>query len=256
MVRRRFYVPRDSIRDGIAAFPSAEAHHLRDVLRMKPGEVVEIFDDSGTGYTGEVEFHGSEVLVRKLESISSPESPFHLILAAALIKSAKFEWMLQKATELGVDQIIPLKTRLSEIRIPEEKIEARRERWQRIIREAAKQCKRSAAPRLQKTLNFADFLAAEEFSPFSKILFYEKAAEPWQLSSLISNRIIVVIGPEGGWEQNEVEQARKAGCQVCGLGPWILRAETAAIAAVSIVHHQIQILRSPKPEVRSQEPTS
>jgi len=185
--------------------------------------------------------------VRKLESISSSESPFHLILAAALIKSARFEWMLQKATELGVDQIIPLKTRLTEIQIPDEKIEARKERWQRIMREAAKQCKRSAAPQLQKPLNFADLLAAEEFSPCSKILFYEKAAEPWQLNSLISDRIVVAIGPEGGWEPTEVEQAREAGYQICALGPWILRAETAAIAAISIVQHQIQILRSQKP---------
>ncbi len=254
MTRRRFYVPRDSIRDGIAALSPTEAHHLRDVLRMKDGDVVEVFDDSGTGYTGEVELHGAEVLVGKLESIPSFESPFRLILAAALIKSAKFEWMLQKATELGVDQIIPIKTRLSEIRISDEKAEARKERWQRIIREAAKQCRRPAAPRLQNPLDFADLLAAEEFSSCTKILFYEKAGEPWQSSNPPADRIILCIGPEGGWEQNEVEQARKAGYQICGLGPWTLRAETAAIAAIAIVQHQIQLLRSKKPAQPRAEP--
>ena len=76
MTRRRFYVPRDSIRNGIAALPPTEAHHLRDVLRMKAGDRVEIFNDSGTGYTGEVELRGSEVFVQKLESIPSLESPF------------------------------------------------------------------------------------------------------------------------------------------------------------------------------------
>ncbi|MGD0100689.1 MAG: 16S rRNA (uracil(1498)-N(3))-methyltransferase [Acidobacteriota bacterium] len=256
MTRRRFYVPRDSIRNGIAALPPTEAHHLRDVLRVKAGDRVEIFDDSGTGYTGEVELHGSEVFVQKLESIPSLESPFRLILAAALIKSARFEWMLQKATELGVDRIIPLKTRLSEIQITDEKIEERKERWQRIIREAAKQCKRSAAPRLEKPLDFAALLAAEEISQCTKILFHEKAAGPWQPKGPLSDRIILCIGPEGGWEQSEVEQAGKAGYQICGLGPWTLRAETAAIAAISIVQHQIQLLRSQEQEARSQRPTS
>jgi len=249
MSRRRFYVPRDSIRDGVASLPPTEAHHLRDVLRMKAGDTVEIFDDSGTGYTGEVVLQNSGVLVQKLENLPSLESSFHLILAAALIKSAKFEWMLQKATELGVDRIIPMKTRLSEIRIPEEKIEARRERWQRIIIEAAKQCKRSTAPRLEKPLDFDALLAMEEFSHCTRILFYEKAAEPWQLNSAPANRILLCIGPEGGWDQTEVEQAMTAGYQICGLGPWILRAETAAIAAISIVQHQIQLLRSRGPEV-------
>jgi 16S rRNA (uracil1498-N3)-methyltransferase len=241
MTRRRFYVPRDSICGGIAALPSGEAHHLRDVLRMETGDPVEIFDDDGLGYTGEVELRGSEVFVRGLERIPSQESPFRLILAAALIKSAKFEWILQKATELGVDEIIPLKTLLSDIRIPAEKIEARSERWQRIIREAAKQCRRTAVPMLRKPLDFSVLLAAEEFFSCSKILFYEKAVEPFKLDSLASNKILLCIGPEGGWDPIEVEQAGEVGYGIYGLGPWTLRAETAAIAAVSVVQHQLQI---------------
>ena len=107
MTRRRFYVPRDLIQENCATLPPNQAHHLRDVLRLGSGEIVEIFDGAGSGYRGEVELRGSEVLVRTLKIIPAPQSPFQLTLAAALIKSTKFEWMLEKSTELGVDEIIP-----------------------------------------------------------------------------------------------------------------------------------------------------
>ena len=243
MTRRRFYVPRDSIQNSVATFPPGQAHHLRDVLRMGTGDVVEIFDGSGSGYLGEVELKGSEVLVRGLKSISSLESPFRLILAAALIKSAKFELVLQKATELGVSEIIPLRTRLAEVRIPDDRIESRYERWRRILLDAARQCGRSDAPALRKPLDFTAFLSAEDLSPCTKILFYEKAMEPFEPDSLVTDQIILCIGPEGGWDQGEIQKARDAGCRILGLGPWILRAETAAIAGLSIVQHQINLIK-------------
>jgi 16S rRNA (uracil1498-N3)-methyltransferase len=240
MTRRRFYVPRECIRDSIAVLPPDEAHHLRDVLRMKTGDTVEIFDDAGVGYLGEVELHGSDVVVRGLECLPSPQSRFRLTLAAALIKPAKFEWMLQKATELGVDEIVPLKTRLSEIRIPLEKIESRLERWNRIVQEASKQCRRYSVPTMRAPLDFSEFLEGEALSTSTKILFYEQAKDLWQPGDLM-DRIILCIGPEGGWEPYEIEQAAEAEFGIFGLGPWTLRAETAAIAAVSIVQHQIAL---------------
>jgi len=224
----------------MAVLPAAQAHHLRDVLRMGTGEVVEIFDGAGSGYVGEVSIRGSEVLVRGLQSLPPQESPSRLILATALIKSAKFEWILQKATELGVHEIIPLKTRLSDTVIPGGKITLRLERWDRIVREASKQCRRLAAPRVHAPQAFSDLLAAEEFSACTRLLFYEKAPEPWLPDpGMLSDRVVLCIGPEGGWEDGEIEQARKAGYRIFNLGPWTLRAETAAIAAVSIIQHQI-----------------
>jgi 16S rRNA (uracil1498-N3)-methyltransferase len=246
MSRRRFYVPADSIRDEVAALPSDQAHHLRDVLRLGSGEVVEIFDGAGSGYIGEVEFRDAAVYVRNLQKIAAEEPPAQLILAAALIKSAKFEWVLQKATELGVHEIIPLQTRLSEIDIPGGKIALRLERWDRIVREAAKQCRRFAAPRIHVPKSLPAFLAMPELSALPKILFYEKASELWRLNDgLNSNRLVLCIGPEGGWEDREIDLARESGCGIFSLGPWVLRAETAAIAAVSIVQHQIS-LHNPK----------
>jgi len=243
MSRRRFYVPRDSVRDGVASLPPDQAHHLRDVLRLGTGEVVEIFDGAGNGYIGKVDLRDSGIYVRNLQSIPSKELPVRLTLAAALIKSSKFEWILQKATELGVHEIIPLKTRLSDIDIPSGKMTPRLERWDRIVREASKQCRRFAAPRVHAPRAFEDFLSIEELSSYLRILFYEKASEPWVPEpAMLSNQVVLCIGPEGGWEDGEIEQAGRAGYKICSLGPWILRAETAAIAAVSIMQHQINLL--------------
>ncbi|MBN1569088.1 MAG: 16S rRNA (uracil(1498)-N(3))-methyltransferase [Acidobacteria bacterium] len=243
MSRRRFYVPRESVRNGVASLPSDQAHHLRDVLRMGSGEIVEIFDGTGNGYVGEVELQDSGVYVRGLQNMPSEESPVCLILAAAMIKFSKFEWILQKATELGVHEIIPLKTRLSEADVPGGRITLRLERWDRIVREAAKQCHRFSAPRIHAPRTFQDFLSNEELSAYPRLLFYEKAAEPWIPDpGTISNRIVLCIGPEGGWDAAEVEQAKKAGYKIFSMGPWILRAETAAIAAVAILQHHINLL--------------
>ena len=243
MSRRRFYVPRESVRDGVAGLPPDQAHHLRDVLRIGTGEVVEVFDGAGNGYIGEVELQDSGVYVRGLQRTPSEESRVRLILAAALIKSSKFEWILQKATELGVHEIIPLKTRLSDIEIPGGKIALRLERWDRIVREASKQCRRFAAPRVHAPRAFPDFLSIEELSALPRFLFYEKATEPWHPDpGILSSRVVLCIGPEGGWDDSEIGQAKQAGYQIFNLGPWILRAETAAIAAVSIIQHQINLI--------------
>lgn len=134
-------------------------------------------------------------------------------------------------------EIVPLTTRLSDIRISPEKIESRLERWERIIREAAKQCRRLDAPGLREPVSFSEFLKLEEFSSYDKLLFYEKAGELWRPRFGICRRVVVCVGPEGGWTADEIEAANAAGFGVFSVGPWILRAETAAIACVSIVQH-------------------
>jgi 16S rRNA (uracil1498-N3)-methyltransferase len=224
----------------MAVLPADQAHHLRHVLRIGNGETVEIFDGEGCGYVGEVEMRGSGVCICGLQSLSVRESSLRLILAAALIKPAKFEWMLQKATELGVDEIVPLNTRMSDLLIPAGKIASRLDRWDRIAKEASRQSRRFTSPQIHAPVQFADFLAAESFSAYVRILFYEKAQEPWQPNpGLLSNGVILCIGPEGGWDDSEIGQAKEAGCKVFSLGSRILRAETAAIAALAIIQHHL-----------------
>lgn len=241
MARRRFYVPGDAIRGGIAVLPPEQAHHLRDVLRLSSGDAVEIIDGSGAGYSGEIELRGTDVVVGSLQPLPSERTSTRIVLAAALIKPARFEWILEKAAELGVSEIIPLITHFSEIKIPKERIETRLERWRRIIQESVKQCRRLDTPDLRVPRDFSDFIQESAFASYLRILFYEKAAGVWRAPDALPDRVIICIGPEGGWESREVDQARAAGYEIAGLGPLTLRAETAAIAALSIVQHQLQL---------------
>jgi 16S rRNA (uracil1498-N3)-methyltransferase len=243
MSRRRFFVPPESIRDGVACLPSDQAHHLRNVLRLRTGDSVEVFDGKGGGYAGEVDFQDAGIYIRRLRSIATHESRVRVVLAAALIKSSKYEWILQKATELGVQEIIPLKTRRSDIEISGGKIAGRMQRWERIVTEASKQCKRSSSPGIHEPQAFPDFLSMEDFSSYARFMLYEKASDPWHPDpQALSEGVVLCIGPEGGWEDGEVGQAKAAGYEIFSLGPWILRAETAAISAVSIIQHHINLL--------------
>ena len=137
-----------------------------------------------------------------------------------------------------------MKTRRSDIEIPEGRIAGRLQRWDRIVMEASKQCRRSSAPRIHEPQAFPDFLSMEGISSCARFMLYEKASDPWCPDPRrLLEGVVLCIGPEGGWEDGEVEQAKAAGWEIFSLGPWILRAETAAIAAVSIVQHHINLLR-------------
>jgi 16S rRNA (uracil1498-N3)-methyltransferase len=245
MSRRRFFVPGESIRNGTACLPADQAHHLRNVLRLRNGDVVEIFDGKGVGYSGAVDFQDAGIFVRELRKLPTGESGVRVVLAAALIKPSKFDWILQKATELGVQDIIPLNTRRSDVGIPGGMITGRRQRWDRIVMEASKQCRRSSLPRVHEPQSFRDFLSMKDLSSCARFMLHEKASEPWNPDSMtLSEGVILCIGPEGGWDDDEVERAQAAGYEVFSLGPWILRAETASIAAVSILQHRIHLLTS------------
>jgi 16S rRNA (uracil1498-N3)-methyltransferase len=212
-------------------------------MRIKAGEFVEIFDGTGRGYQGEVELQGSKVLISGLKLLPPEEPLIRVALAAALFKSSKFEWMLQKATELGVEEFIPLKTSRCEIRIDENKILSRMERWNRIVQEASKQCRRLSTPQIHTPLSFANFIETVEDYSGTKLLFHEKAEDPWKFDpGILSDRVLLCIGPEGGWEDGEIVAAVHAGCQIFSLGSTVLRAETAAIAAVSVIQYHVNLL--------------
>jgi len=212
-----------------------QAHHLRNVLRLSAGDAVELFDGEGHRYSGVVEQLGPEVRIGRIvkhHSIGGP--PPQLVVAAGLIKQDRFEWMLEKATELGVDEFVLLTTRRSNIRIPEDRLVARLQRWHRITREAARQCGRTGVPTIRRPIDAAAFFGMESASACAKFFFLEGAGE--QLAPRLGGcrRAILCIGPEGGWDTDEVAAARQAGFEVCGLGSRMLRAETAALAAVAV----------------------
>jgi 16S rRNA (uracil1498-N3)-methyltransferase len=240
MARRRFYVPVENISGDEAVLPPPQAHHLRDVLRLMVGEQVELFDGRGNSYAGTITDIGKEVSVGGLKRLDVPLTPQpRLVLAAAVIKFDRFEWMLEKTTELGVDEFIPLTTRFTGIRIPEHRLEGRMRRWERILTEAARQSGRLDVPVIRKPLEFSKFLKADDTATLDRLMFFEGADQLLVSGFAESAGAVLCIGPEGGWDQSEVEAAADTGYRVFSLGRSILRSETAAIAAVALFRFQV-----------------
>lgn len=203
-----------------------EFHHSVRVVRLRAGEQVELFDRNGNAARGVVaSIDRDRAVIAAGEALPSRESPLAMHLAMAIIQLEKFELVLQKATELGARSIIPLVTERVEVR--PERYSGKSERWERIVFEAVKQCGRARVPSVEAPARFVDVLQRDG----AKILF-DADAEPATLERL--DDVIILIGPEGGWSDDELRLAHDRGVLFQRLGPRRLRAETAAIAALSV----------------------
>lgn len=228
----------ESVFDNRAELPSEEIHHLTRVRRGRPGDHFIGVDGRGGLYECSLERDGGKWfgrIVKTLECNSEP--PVRITLAQALVKKDKFEWVIQKATELGVSEIVPLITVRSELRLNEERTERRVKRWNRILREALKQSGRCLLPALEQPCGLADFLDRNE-SELSLVLD-EEGGRP--LGDLLpASRpagICVLVGPEGGWDGRERDLFAAAGVKRAHLGPRVLRAETAPVVVLSILQY-------------------
>lgn len=205
-----------------------EFHHSIRVVRLRAGEAVEVFDRAGNAAKGVVaSIERDSAVIDVGEALPSRESRVAIHLAMAVIQLEKFEFVLQKATELGVRTIIPLVTDRVELR--PERYSGKTERWNRILFEAVKQSGRALVPAIEAPARFADVIARGGV----KILFDadEAPAADFQPPA----EVTVLIGPEGGWSEEEIAAARNAGVVFQRLGPRRLRAETAAIAGLSVL---------------------
>jgi len=211
-----------------------EARHLREVLRLKPGAEVSVFDGEGKEFRARVAQARRDFAELEMEGEiepARPESPLRITLAVALLKGEKFDLVVQKATELGVNRLVPLITRYADIKLRDESDAAKRvARWQRIALEAAKQSGRALVPEVSLPVT-----AGSVFSE-SCLLFSEKGGQ--ELTRIENDEITAIIGSEGGWSDEELDQARAAGARIVTLGGRILRAETAAITAAALLQHR------------------
>jgi 16S rRNA (uracil1498-N3)-methyltransferase len=212
-----------------------DAHHLARVLRAQPGQVYEISDGQGAYLAEITEARPALVSFRVLEPVDSKTPSVRVTLCAALIKFDRFEWLVEKATELGVARIVPVETTRSEKGLFEA-ARKRMERWIRVARESSQQSRRLAVPEIAAPVRFETSLATAAGLRF----FLEEGTAPplWQL--LPQERIpgaeaAFLLGPEGGWTDAERERAASAGWLAASLSPQVLRAETAAIAALAIL---------------------
>ena len=204
-----------------------EFHHSVRVVRVRAGEEVELFDRAGNLARATVEsIDRDRAVIVAGEPLPSRESPLALHLAMAIIQLEKFELVLQKATELGVRSIIPLVTERVELR--PERYSGKLERWNRIVFEAVKQSGRSVVPAIEEPAKLDAVLSRGG----AKILF-DADAEPSPIERL--DGVTILIGPEGGWSDDELRLARERQCLFQRLGPRRLRAETAAIVAASVI---------------------
>jgi 16S rRNA (uracil1498-N3)-methyltransferase len=232
-MRRRFFV--DQVRSGRAEISGDDARHLTRVLRVEPGQRYEISDNRHV-YLAEVDTARKEhVTFRTLEKLAEPAPAVRLILCAALIKFDHFEWMIEKATELGVSEIVPVETIRSE-RGLERAAWKRVERWRRIALESSQQSRRAFLPEVSVPKSLRDVLALEATHRF---VLDEDHARPLNRAlppaRSLEDTVAVLIGPEGGWTAEERSQFSTSWTPV-SLGPLILRAETAAIAALAILN--------------------
>jgi 16S rRNA (uracil1498-N3)-methyltransferase len=234
-MRRRFFV--DEVRNGHAEILGEDARHLTRVLRVEPGQRYEISDNRNV-YLAEIETaHKERVLFRTLEPLESRDSPLRVSLCAALIKFDHFEWMLEKATELGVAEIVPVESVRSE-RGLERAAPKRLERWRRIALESSQQSRRARLPEIDDPVTLRDVLTHPATHRFA--LDEDPSAAP-MLDAFPTERdpaatIALLIGPEGGWTSDERKEFVAAGWKPVSLGPTILRAETAAIAGLAVVN--------------------
>jgi 16S rRNA (uracil1498-N3)-methyltransferase len=239
MARRRFFVP--EIRRGTAELIGPDAEHLVRVLRAEVGELYELSDNRDL-YLASIEVaRKSLVSFRILEKLASPAPTVHVSLLAALFKFDRFEWLIEKATELGVSLIQPFEATRTEPGLWQAS-HKRRPRWQKIAREASQQSRRVHLPHIEPAVRFVKAL---QMDANVRLLLDEIAEAPPILERLPEHRsftdtVALLLGPEGGWTDEERAQAVEAGWLPCSLGTTILRAETAGVASLAIVQAALQ----------------
>ena len=236
----RFFLPRDKMSGQVGALDGPELDHLRKVLRMKPGDHITTFDDNGWEYEAVIRSMGPSKA--ELEVIRSypveRESPLALTLAVGLTKGEKIDFVIEKATELGVRTIVPFASTYAVPKLDDRKIAARAERWRKIALSATKQSGRTKVPEIWPLVGFDDLLNHVSL-PAVKLLCWEKETEQSLEQAherlRAAKAVLVAVGPEGGFSASEADRARLHGFERIHLGRRILRAETAALTALALV---------------------
>jgi 16S rRNA (uracil1498-N3)-methyltransferase len=244
-MRRRFYAPVLAGLPGreLIALDEDESRHLRHVLRLKVGDEVFVFDGTGREYRARIVDISIKVFLEVLGEVepASPESPLLLTLGMALLKGEKFDLVIQKTTELGVSRIVPVKTKHADVQI-HDGLQRRVLRWKRVALEAAKQSGRARIPGIDSPLTFEHFVTtgqSHEDEPL-RALFSERGGVSLAEAASQTARpkaVHALVGPEGGWSIEEIEQAAQNAWTIITLGGRTLRAETAAITITALLQN-------------------
>lgn len=233
---RRFFVPEGVINDTKVVLPKEVAHHIKTVLRLRQGADVLLCDGRGQCCHGQIEaLSSNSCSVVVLEQWFEEETALQIELIQSLPAADKFDLILQKNTELGVATFQPTLTDRCQFSVPENKLGRKIERWQRIVNEAARQSGRGWLPQVESPLPLKQALS--QCQAQLKLVLWEQAEQPVKeiLPSCLPESVAVVVGPEGGLTAAEIALAREYGFVPVGLGPRILRTETAGFALTAIL---------------------
>ena len=228
----RFFFPHPLPDSGDIELPDALAHHALRVLRLRDGEPLVLFDGRGGELAARLQLRGKAAIAvcgeyRDIER----ESPLSLVLVQALASGDKMDWIVQKAVELGASAVVPLQAERSVLRLSGERADKRVAHWRQVAVAACEQSGRNRVPAVEPITGLRDYLAAAAATPKfiltpidgRRLAAVERPAAPPHL----------LIGPEGGWSDEELALCRMAGCIEVGLGPRVLRTETAGLAAIA-----------------------
>jgi len=238
---RRFFIHPDTKISAEVLLSEQESHHIARVLRLQPGTSLQLLDGRGNIHDAEIVSLGKQATLRILSSIYIEPDTVPLRVCQSVLKGQKMELLVQKCTELGVSEFTPFYSERSQLKKTElSKISKKYARWQRIIEEACKQCNNPIMMQLKPFVSFEEMIVLHDES-VEKILFWEEEKQENSLHSCslqkTASGLQIVFGPEGGFPATEVNLARDTGFEILSLGPRILKAETANIAAVSILQY-------------------
>lgn len=231
----RFYCPAPLPTSGSFDLPPDAAHHASRVLRLRAGDAVQLFDGIGNESHGViVDLSGKRVLVDRILAVNvQRESPLRTVLAQALCSSEKMDWVIQKATELGVTEIQPLDTERSVARLSAERAEKRLQHWQQVAISACEQSGRNVLPVIQPPQDIMAWLRTLREQPCSKFILLPEGAKSLHEQAVPQGQAVLMIGAEGGFTAAESDTALLCGFTPIRMGARVMRTETAAVAGLT-----------------------
>ncbi len=234
---RRFYIHKDNIKDNSVTISGKEAHHIKDVIRLKPGDRFTGFDGTGKSYILRITGRSSEIEA-DIEKVffEEPDTP-KILLACGIPKRAKMDFILEKATELGVSDIVPMITKRTIVKIDKKTAEKKKARWEKIALEASKQCGRNTLPEIHDVSNFKEALFLTESLSYKRRIIPCVCESKMHIKDVLSGKAestAIFIGPEGDFTEDETGLAKEHGFKTVSLGPFVLKVDTAAVFAVSV----------------------
>ena len=243
---QHFFVTPDQVKEDHIYIEGSDVNHMKNVLRMRAGEEVMVSDGNNRKYLCEVEGYEPDLAVLKIQEkgVVDTELPSQIYLFQGLPKQDKMELIVQKAVELGVYQVIPVATKRSVVKLDAKKAEKKTERWQQIAQSAAKQAGRGYIPEVHSVMTYKE--AMEYARKLDVVLIPYELAEGMEETKKMIRQIQpgqsvgIFIGPEGGFEIEEVEEAINAGAKAITLGQRILRTETAGLTTLSVLMFHLE----------------